>query len=72
MDIKTTKLELLRLIMENENADFIQRILDFVKKEEKDFWDKLTHSEQKEIEKGIDELNNVKRVSYESFMKKIS
>ena len=33
MDIRTTKLELLKTILETENKDFIQRVADFVKKE---------------------------------------
>ncbi len=72
MDIRTTKLELLKTILETENTDFIQRIADFVKKEEVDFWDELTLSEQTEIKQGIEELDKGKRISYESFLKKIS
>ena len=72
MDIQTTKLELLKTILENDNSEFIQRVADFVKKEKSDFWKELSPSEQKEINKGIEELNNGKRVSYESFLKKIS
>ena len=72
MDIRTTKLELLKTILETENTDFIQRIADFVKKEKVDFWDELSLSEQSEIKQGIEELDNGKRVSYESFLKKIS
>lgn len=30
MDIRTTKLELLKTIMDNENPEFIQRVADFV------------------------------------------
>ncbi|WP_299103382.1 hypothetical protein [uncultured Winogradskyella sp.] len=72
MDIRTTKLELLKTILETENSDFIQKVADFVKKEKVDFWDELTLSEQSEIKQGIEELNKGKRVSYESFLKKIS
>ena len=72
MDIQKTKLELLRIILENENSDFIQRIFDFVKNEKKDFWENLSLVEKKEIKNGIEELNNGKRISYESFLKKIS
>jgi hypothetical protein len=72
MDIRTTKLELLKTILETENTDFIQRVADFVKKEKVDFWDELTLSEQSEINQGIEELDKGKRVSYESFLKKIS
>ncbi|RCS28236.1 hypothetical protein DUT90_01250 [Polaribacter sp. WD7] len=72
MDIQATKLELLKIILENENSEFIQRVSDFVNKEKKDFWNELTVSEQKEIKNGIEELDRGKRVSYESFLKKIS
>lgn len=72
MDIQTTKLRLLKIILENENAEFIQRIADFVKKEEKDFWNELSIPEQEEIKKGIQDLDNGKRISFESFLKKIS
>ncbi len=33
MDIRTTKLELLKTILESENTDFIQKIAAFAKKE---------------------------------------
>jgi len=72
MDIRTTKLELLKTILETENNDFIQRVADFVKKEKVDFWDELTLTEQSEIKQGVEELDNGKRISYESFLKKIS
>ena len=72
MDIGTTKLELLKTILETENTDFIQKVADFVKKEKVDFWDELSLSEQSEIKQGVEELNKGKRVSYESFLKKIS
>jgi hypothetical protein len=71
MDIRTTKLELVKTILDTENNDFIQRIADFVKKEKVDFWDDLSLSEQSEIKQGIEELDKGKRVSYESFLKKI-
>lgn len=72
MDIRTTKLELIKTILENENSEFILRVADFVKKEKTDFWNELSLSEQKEIKQGINELDKGKRVSYESFLKEIS
>jgi hypothetical protein len=72
MDTQTTKLELLKAILDNENSEFIQRVSDFGKKEKNDFWNELSLSEQKEIKKGIEDLNNGKRISYDSFLKKIS
>ncbi|GGG40967.1 hypothetical protein [Christiangramia forsetii] len=72
MDIKTTKIELVKAILEIDNNDFIQKVADFINKEKVDFWDELSASEQKEIKQGIEELNQGKRVSYDSFLKKIS
>lgn len=72
MDIKTTKLKLLKTILDNENSEFIQKVSDFVQKEKPDFWEELNEKEQVEIKQGIEELEKGKRVSYESFLKKIS
>ena len=72
MDIQTTKLELLKTNLDNENSEFIRRVSDFVKNEKNDFWNELSMSEQKEIKEGIEDLDNGKRISYDSFLKKIS
>ena len=69
MDIQAAKLKLLKIISEDENAEFIRRVSDFVKKEKTDFWNELSVSEQQEIEKGIQELDNGKRISYTVFFK---
>lgn len=72
MDIQSTKIELVKAILAIENNELIQKIIDFVKKEDNDFWDELSTVEQNEIQQGIEELNQGKRVSYDSFLKKIS
>lgn len=72
MDIQKTKLELLKTILDTENAEFIQKVADFVKNEQSDFWDELTPSEKSEIQQGLEDLEKGKRVSYSSFLKKIS
>lgn len=72
MDIQATKLKLVKTIIENENSDSINRIAKFVENEKVDFWDELNNSEQQEIKKGIDQLDKGKRVSFESFLNKIS
>jgi hypothetical protein len=72
MDIQTTKLALLKTILENENSEFIQRVAEFVKRENKDFWNELSPSDQLEIKQGIEELDQGKRISYDALLKKIS
>lgn len=71
MDIQTKKLELIKVILDNDNSEFIQRVTDFVKKEENDFWNELSVSEQDEIKQGIADLDSGNRISYNSFLKKI-
>jgi len=72
MDIQSTKIELIKSILAIENNEFIQKVADFINKEKVDFWNELSATEQNEIKKGIDELNQGKRVSYDSFLKQIS
>ncbi|PKP14442.1 MAG: hypothetical protein CVU08_00365 [Bacteroidetes bacterium HGW-Bacteroidetes-3] len=72
MDIRTSKIELLKMILNIENDKFIEKITEFVQKEKVDFWNELSASEQKEIEKGIKQLNKGKRVEFNDFLKKIS
>ena len=72
MDIQSTKIELVKTILAIENSDFIQKVADFVNAEKVDFWSELTTSEQDEIKEGINQLDHGKRVSFDSFLKKIS
>ncbi len=72
MDIETTKIELVKAILDIDNKEFIQKVADFINKEKVDFWNELSFDEKKEIKQGIDELNKGKRISYDSFLKKIS
>ncbi len=72
MDIRTSKIDLVKMILNIENDKFIEKITEFVQKEKVDFWNELSLSEQKEIEKGIKQLNKGKRVEFNDFLKKIS
>lgn len=72
MDIQATKLALLKIILENDNSEFLQKLSDFIKKEKSDFWEELSEIEQQEIKKGIEELNEGNKISFESLLKKIS
>jgi len=72
MNIQTSKIELVKMILNIENDKFIEKITEFIQKEKVDFWNELSLSEQKEIEKGIKQLNKGKRVEFNDFLKKIS
>lgn len=72
MNNQASKIELVKMILNIENEKFIQRITEFIQKEKIDFWSELSLSEQKEITKGIKELNKGKRVEFNDFLSKIS
>ncbi len=72
MNIQTSKIELVKMILNIENDKFIEKITEFIQNEKVDFWNELSLSEQKEIEKGIKQLNKGKRVEFNDFLKKIS
>lgn len=72
MNIQSSKIALLKMIINIENDKFIEKIAEFIQKEKVDFWNELSISEQKEIQKGIKELNKGKKIEYAEFLKKIS
>ena len=72
MNIQTSKIELVKMILNIENDKFIEKITEFIQKEKVDFWNELSLSERKEIEKGIEQLNTGKRIEFNDFLKKIS
>jgi len=72
MNVQTSKIDLLKMILNIENDKFIEKITEFIQNEKADFWSELSLTEQKEIQKGVKELNKGKRVEYSEFLKKIS
>ena len=71
MDIRTSKIELVKMILNIDNSDFIQKLTEFIKNERTDFWNELSPSQQLEIKNGIEELDKGKRVSYDEVFNKI-
>ena len=71
MDIQSTKLELMKMILNIDNVKFIKKITEFIQNEKTDFWDELSLSDQQEIEQGIKQLNEGKRTDLDDFLKKI-
>lgn len=72
MDIQTSKIELVKLILNIDNDSFIQKLKAFIVDEKSNFWNELTLAEQVEIKRGIDQLNQGKRIAYKDVLKKLS
>ena len=72
MDLKASKLELIQAILKVDNASIIEKMVNILRKEQGDFWNELSPEQQQEIKEGLVELDEGKRVSYDSFVKKIT
>ena len=72
MDIQTSKIELVKLILDIDNNEFFQKVTDFIKNEKSDFWNDLSLVEQNEISKGIADLNQGNRILFSEFLEKTS
>jgi len=72
MDIQSSKLELVRLIINSNNEILIENLLKMLKSEQKDFWSELSESEKEEIRLGIKQLDEGERISLDDFIKKVS
>ena len=72
MDIQTSKLELVKLIISIDNQKIIDKLINVLKSGEEDFWLELSEQERKEIELGIKQLDSGERNSFDDFLKKVS
>lgn len=72
MPIETSKIQLVKAILNSEDEEFISRLIDFVNKENEDFWNDLTDQEQVEIKEGISQLDQGKRKPFREVFDRIS
>jgi hypothetical protein len=72
MNITNTKVELAKFILDIEDPELIKRIHGLLMKEDSDFWVQLSEDEKQEIQLGVSQLDKGKKISFESYMKKIS
>jgi|AntRauTorcE11897_2_1112592.scaffolds.fasta_scaffold06510_4 hypothetical protein len=70
MDIQSTKIELVKLIVNIDDQKVIKKLLHVLKSGQKDFWLDLSDNERKEIELGIKQLDAGNRISLDDFLKK--
>ena len=71
MDLQTSKLELIKLIVTIDNQNVIQKLINTLKSEQEDFWLELSEEERQEINFGIAQLEAGQRILLDDFLKKI-
>jgi len=72
MDIQTTKIELIKLILSVENPKVIKKISSILKSESGDFWNDLTDTQKEGIRIGMKQIDEGQSISLEDFLKKVS
>jgi hypothetical protein len=71
MQIETSKIQLVKTILDSEDEEFISRLVDFVRSETDDFWPELTAEQQEDIKKGIAQLDLGKRKPFREVIDRI-
>lgn len=58
LDIKNAKIELIQWLTTLEDKSLIQKVIELRKNESKDWWNNISESEKKSIDKGISQADN--------------
>lgn len=69
MNIETTKLELMQLLLNTKNVSVLLRIKQIFEDESSDWWMELSQEEQFEIENGLKQAENGEVISHENVIK---
>ncbi|NOQ73373.1 MAG: hypothetical protein GQ574_15310 [Crocinitomix sp.] len=72
MDIQSSKIELVKLILSLETPEIIEETKSLLKTESKQKKIALTEYEKKEIELALVQLDKGERISFDNFLKKVS
>ena len=69
MNIQNKKIELIQWLSTLEDKSIIEKLINFRKKETKDWWDTISEAEKISIGKGIEDADNKKLKSHSSVRK---
>lgn len=70
MDIQAEKYALIEYITQIKDIGLIEKLKDFAKANERDFWYDLTEEQKREAMEGMDELDRGLKFDYEEVMSK--
>ena len=69
MRTEILKMELIKMLIETESQQLLQKVKSVFENEKKDFWNELSDEQKQEIHEGIKELDQGERYSYEDIMR---
>jgi len=68
MNIETTKIELMHLLLQTQKESVLEKIKSIFEKEQTDWWNDLNEEEKKEMKEGLSQADNGDYISNESVM----
>lgn len=69
MNIETTKLELMHLLLQTQKESLLIKLKKVFEEEQIDWWNEMSLEEQQEIKTGIEQADNKQYVSHKQVMK---
>jgi len=72
MDLKALKLELLKHILQSESQELLNKLLNTIKKEEKDFYADLTVEQKQDIELARNQIKSGQVEDWEAVYLRLS
>jgi len=69
--LRNTKIDFMKDFVNLENKETINKLKNILR-QKNDFWNELSKSQKEEINLGIKQLDEGKKISFESFLNKIS
>lgn len=69
INLQNKKIELIQWLSTLDDKSLIDKLMKLRKKEKSDWWNEISSDEQKSIEKGIQDADNVKLTSHSNVKK---
>jgi len=69
MNIETTKLELMHLLLQTQKESLLIKLKKVFEEEQTDWWNEMSSEEQQEIKTGIEQADNEQYISHKQVMK---
>ena len=70
MDIETTKLELMHLLLQTQKESILKKLKSVFEEEQVDWWSEMSKKEQEEIKTGLAQADKEKYKANETVMKR--
>lgn len=70
MDIDTTKLELMHLLLQTQKESILMKLKSVFEEEHVDWWSEMSKKEQEQIKTGLAQADNGEYIANEEIMKR--